>query len=193
MDEKGRVAVPAGYAKQIAKFEEHARRLKAKRRAEKEEESGSDSQESANNKASARESAGEGEGAASEPSVFLTINDDRSLRIYPPSAWSRYVASLHKRVEDNPDDLELEDFYHATIGAGAQAVLDRQNRIRIPDYLLTMMNARKKAKVTFLGISNYMLLFDEQDSMDFIRSAVSRFRRSRSERAAAPPPPSRED
>jgi DNA-binding transcriptional regulator/RsmH inhibitor MraZ len=185
VDEKGRVAVPAGYVRQLRAF----RRREAatagddennSKKEEKEEEPEELKEKNADESASDET---EDEKRDDEQlRVYFTINDDRSLRLYPPCAWRRFVEQLEKRVADNPDDVDLEDYYHAIVGAGTEGVLDRQNRVRIPDYFASnMLNVGKKGKVTFMGIANYMLLFEEKDSSDFIRSAVSRYRRSRSQ------------
>jgi DNA-binding transcriptional regulator/RsmH inhibitor MraZ len=157
-DDKGRVAIPAGFVRILAKFQQEADA------AEPDAPDAADAVET-----------GEPGDERSGLSVFLTIdeNEPQTLRIYPLARWESYIRDFDARVKADPGNVALAKLYRSVRRAGSLASVDRQNRLRIPDFLFSLLGLEKKTKLSFLGEDDHIALGEERDCMDAIASSVS--------------------
>jgi len=162
VDDKSRVALPSNFVRELRRWHDVARLQGAPPDA-----------------ASTDQLADGEDNKPSDLSVIVTINDDQSLAMYPPSEWDKVVADLDARVAADPNDVALDDFRMAVVGMGSQAWLDAQHRIRLPDSIMKFAGISKKSEVTFWGISNKILVREAREASEFARRAIANYRTTR--------------
>jgi MraZ protein len=88
-----------------------------------------------------------------ESEVFVTSMDDRTVQIYPLTAWLELVDNLFKEKKDDP---VLRKFLMKTNYNGQKARIDRYGKVQIPGFSRKKINL--EGEIAFNQREDYLEL-----------------------------------
>ena len=96
--------------------------------------------------------------------VVITRGLDKSLFLYPKSAWQKVV----ERIEElSFTQKDARAFARFMLSGASEATVDKAGRILIPEHLKSFANL--KSNVVLTGVSNRVEIWDEKTWRNYTR------------------------
>ena len=102
--------------------------------------------------------------------LFLAPGNEGCLSVYSSEGFDRFARHL---ASVSPGRANVRNFLRLFYARAERVVLDRQNRIRIPDRLIT--HASLQHEVVILGVNDHAEIWDKPTWEQFLAGQSSQF------------------